>query len=401
MCTARAPSAKMYDMSESRLRIVISPDSFKGTASATEVARALADGWRSVRPGDDILLRPMADGGEGTLESFALAIPGARKMPVTVTGPDDRRVQTHWLLLPPTRDAISGTGVVELASTSGIELLNGDLRPLSAHTFGFGQAIRAAIEHGASRLVLAIGSSASSDGGSGALRALGATLLDANGRPVALGARGLGHVTSIDVDGILRPPRGGALVLTDVTNPLLGDDGAAAVFAPQKGAGRAYVERIERALQNWSEVCVGEPRAPGAGAAGGTGFGLRLWGASFAPGAERVAELIDLDGALEDADLVLTGEGRYDSQTRSDKAPGYVASRATLLGCRTSLVAGTIEGAVQGFDQVLSLANLAGSAEAAMSAPLFWLKKAGAALAARELQRRVPPEKRVDGRKPR
>lgn len=358
--------------------------------AAADAARALADGWRSVRPDDEILLRPMADGGEGTLDAFAIAVPGARTMPVTVTGPDDRPVRTHWLLLPSSPDAIHGTGVVELASTSGIELLgHAGPRPLDAHTLGFGQAIRAALEHGVSRLVLAIGSSASSDGGSGALIALGARVLGASGRPVSLGARGLSWVASTDLDGVLPPPAGGAIVLTDVTNPLLGEDGAAAVFAPQKGASRADMGRIDRGLRNWSGVCHGEPDAPGAGAAGGTGFGLRLWGATLVPGAERVAELIDLDGAIKGADLVLTGEGRYDSQTRDDKAPGYVAGRAALFGCRTALVAGVVDGDVRGFDQVLSLTDLAGSSERAVSAPATWLRAAGAALAARERRGRA------------
>ncbi|WP_241986517.1 glycerate kinase, partial [Cryobacterium fucosi] len=164
--------------------VVIAPDSFKGTIGASDAARRIAAGWASVRPQDRLRLLPMADGGEGTLDAFELAVPGATRMPVTVPGPDDRPVDTHWLLLP------DGTGVVELAATSGITLLD-RLRPLDAHTLGFGQAIAAALDHGVTRLLLAIGGSGSTDGGSGMLRALGAVLLDSAGRPVPPGGRGL------------------------------------------------------------------------------------------------------------------------------------------------------------------------------------------------------------------
>lgn len=157
------------------MRVVIAPDSFKGTASATEVAAALAAGWSSVRPNDELRLLPMADGGEGTLDAFDMAVPGGIRMPVVVHGPDNRMHESYWLLLPAGRGG--ATAVVELANTSGITLLD-PLLPLDAHTLGFGQAIAAALDHGIDRLLLAVGGSASSDGGVGALTALGGRFFD-------------------------------------------------------------------------------------------------------------------------------------------------------------------------------------------------------------------------------
>lgn len=178
------------------LRVVIAPDSFKGSLRASGVARAIAAGWRAERPHDELELVPMADGGEGTLDALEIGLADARCMPVEVTGPDGRRVAAHWLLLA---DPAGGsTGVVELAACSGMELLERP-RPLDAHTIGFGEAVRAALEHGVDRLLLAIGGSASTDGGAGALVALGAHLLDVDGRPVAPGARGLAELDRVEV----------------------------------------------------------------------------------------------------------------------------------------------------------------------------------------------------------
>jgi glycerate kinase len=234
---------------ESVERVVIAPDSFKGTASATGVARALAAGWAGVRPADELVLMPMADGGEGTLDAFELAVAGARRMPVTVVGPDDRPVLTSWLLLP------DGTGVVELASTSGITLLD-PLRPLDAHTAGFGQAIAAALGHGVTRLYLALGGSASTDGGTGALAALGAVFTDAGGTPLPAGGRGLADLRAADLGGLPALPAEGALILSDVTNPLLGPNTAAAPLGPS--AGRAVPRRCS--ARRRARI---RPRSPG------------------------------------------------------------------------------------------------------------------------------------------
>lgn len=355
--------------------VVIAPDSFKGTLRAADAARAIADGWAGERPDDPILLRPMADGGEGTLDAFALAHPSAVRMPVTVTGPDGSPRAASWLLLP------DGTGIVELASTSGIELLGERRMPWDAGTRGFGEAIAAALDHGVERLVLGIGSSASTDGGAGMLVALGARILDAAGGPVAPGARGLRDASALDLAALRPPPPGGALVLSDVTSPLLGPAGAAAVFGPQKGLDPADVPTAEAALERFARLVDVDPATPGAGAAGGTGFALLAWGAHLAPGAERVAELVGIAAALAGAGLVITGEGGYDTQTAAGKAPETVRGLAADAGVPAALVAGRIDTDPGGYVRALALTALAGSAESAMAEPGRWLREAGAELA--------------------
>lgn len=358
-------------------RVVVAPDSFKGTASSADAAAALAAGWRSVRPGDELALRPMADGGEGTLDAFESAVPGARRRPVTVHGPGSDPVATHWLLLP------DGTGVVELAATSGITLLD-PLAPLDAHTLGFGEAIAAALDAGVTRLLLGIGGSASTDGGAGALAGLGGSFLAAGDRPVKLGNRGLGTLLRVDLSALRPLPERGALILSDVTNPLLGPAGAAAVFGPQKGADAATVEVLDENLARLVRA-VPDGRAlattPGAGAAGGTGFGLLVWGAEMGGGAELVAQAIGLGPAIEGADLVITGEGRFDGQSASGKAPTVVAAMARAAGVPTALVAGAVTAEPRGFVSSAALAELAGGAAAAMAEPGRWLEAAGAQLA--------------------
>ena len=365
------------------LRVVLAPDSFKGSIAAAQVADALAEGWRTVDPSAEILARPMADGGEGTLDAFAAAIPGSTRMPVTVTGPHGRAVAASWLLLPATHDAPNGTAVVELASTSGIELLGADLRPLDAHSVGFGEAIAAALSHGVSRLVLGIGSSSSTDGGTGMLTALGARFTDAAGTTIPLGARGLDTVASADLSGLPALPAGGVLVLSDVTNPLLGAFGSAAIFGPQKGLGEAALVRADAGLARLATLLPADPQTPGAGAAGGVGFGVLAWGARLVPGAGEVAELIDLRGALAAASVVVTGEGAFDGQSAAGKAPTHVATLAADAHVPVALVAGRIspDADISAFAASVSLTALAGGGEGAMSAPAWWLRQAGAVLA--------------------
>jgi glycerate kinase len=347
------------------LRVVIAPDSFKGTATAIEVAGAIASGWASVRPIDELRLMPMADGGEGTLEAFELAVPGARRMPVTVTGPDDQAVEAYWLLLPGER---GGIGVVELANTSGITLLD-PLRPLTAHTLGFGQAIAAALDHGVDGLLLAIGGSSSTDGGLGALTALGAQATDAARHPVASGGGGLFVLDNLDLGALCPLPAGGAQILCDVTSPLLGVAGAAAVFGPQKGANPEQVGALEAGLARFAElVSAGasgiDPQTPGSGAAGGVGAALGV------------------PGAVAAASVVITGEGRFDNQSDSGKVPSYLAGRAAMAGARAYLVAGLIEAGTERFAGAESLTELAGGGAAAMSDPLRWITLAASRLAA-------------------
>jgi len=344
---------------------------------AADAARALAEGWRAARPADELVLRPMADGGEGTLAAFADAVPGAQRMPVRVTGPDGATVASAWLLLP------DGTGVVELACTSGIELLGGRRLPWDAHTRGFGEAIAAALDHGVRGLVLGIGSSASTDGGVGMLQALGAEFVAADGRPVADGARGLAAIRALRLDGLRALPPAGVTVLTDVRNPLLGSVGAARVFGPQKGFAPSELVTADAGVAVLADLLPADPEAPGAGAAGGTGFALLAWGARLTPGADAVAELIGLREAIADADLVITGEGSFDGQSAAGKAPTVVAALAASAGVPVALVAGRIgpDADASAFGRTVSLAAMAGGSARARADAAHWLREAARALA--------------------
>jgi glycerate kinase len=356
------------------VRVVVAPDSFKGTLAAPEAAAALSAGWRSVRPGDEVVAVPMADGGEGTLDALAAAVPSATRVPVCVPGPADDPVDAVLLRLP------DGRAVVELAATSGITLLP-VLQPRTAHTRGFGAAIRRAIDDGATGLLLAIGGSASTDGGVGVLRALGARFLDAEGVEVPDGAEGLLRLASVDRSDLVPAPPGGVLVLTDVVNPLLGADGAAAVYGPQKGAGPEDVPVLEAGLARLAALLPADPGAPGAGAAGGTGFGLLAWGAVLVPGAPAVAAAAGLPAALRGAGLAITGEGRFDGQSRSGKVPEAVRGLAEAAGAPAALVAGSIDASPDGYRASVSLTELVGR-EASFADPAAALRRAGAHLAA-------------------
>ncbi|KJQ55701.1 glycerate kinase [Microbacterium sp. SA39] len=362
-------------------RVVLAPDSFKGTITAADAAAALESGWTEVDPGAEFIHRPMADGGEGTVAAFAAAVPGATRMPVAVEGPTGAMIDTTWLLLPPTVDAPQGTAVIDLASTSGIELLD-RLRPWDADTTGFGQAIAAALDHGVSRVVVGIGSSGSTDGGTGMLTALGARFLDAAGAPVLRGARGLAGIASVDLAGLRAAPD--VRVLTDVTNPLIGPRGASAVFGPQKGLNSvADITLADRGLGRLAVLLGLDADLPGTGAAGGTGGALVAWGGVLAPGAAEVAQLIGLADAIAAADVVITGEGSYDGQSGDGKVPSFIATLAADAGAQALLAAGRIteDADTDLFAASASLTDLAGSSDAALAEPARWLRAAGAELA--------------------
>ena len=372
------------------MRIVIAPDSFKGTLDAASAASAIGGGWRAVRPLDEVLLLPQADGGEGTLSAIASAVPDARLMDVgPVTGPDGRPVEGHWLWL---RD---GTAVVELALTSGLPLMAA-LDPLGATTRGLGEVIAAALDAGATSLVIALGGSASTDGGAGALRALGLELFDQTGSPLPDGGGALARLSRID-ESRLRPSPAGVRLLSDVTAPLLGPTGAAAVFGPQKGATPAEVALLDGALARFADVVARTPRdahgadpaesAAGAGAAGGTGYGfLAVWGAEIDAGSAAIATLTGLDAAAASADVVLTGEGRFDATSLTGKVVGNALQLATRPDARRGVIAGSLASAPPDGVWSASLVDLAGSQDAAIDDPARWLYAAGIA-AAHELGR--------------
>jgi glycerate kinase len=361
------------------LSVVIAPDSFKGSLSALEVARAIALGWSSVRPDDTIALIPQADGGEGTLAAVEAAVPGAiRHEAGAVRGPDGHPTPGVWLELP---DDIA---VVELAQMSGLPLME-RLDPLGASTFGLGEVIRAALDAGARELVIGLGGSASTDGGSGALAALG--LRTADGRPLP-SAGLLGELSGLDRGGLIAPPPGGVTLLTDVAAPLLGPRGAAAVFGPQKGATAADVVTLDAALARFAELLGNGAELPGAGAAGGTGYGfVAAWGARIEPGAEYLATLSGLPAAVASADVLLTGEGRFDATSTTGKLVGELIRIAGGHGVSVGVIAGQVAAQPVASDGTpiwaAALTELAGSVEAAMSDPARWLAAAGARAATR------------------
>ncbi|OHV39949.1 MULTISPECIES: glycerate kinase [Pseudofrankia] len=371
-----------------RLKVVIAPDSFKGSLAANRVAAALADGWLSVRPDDEVVRLPIADGGEGTLDVFAAAVPGACRRAVKVTGPDGaqdtRLVDAEWLALP------NGTAVVELASGSGLPLLGARRDPLGAHTVGLGQLLAVALDDPATRqIIVTLGGSASTDGGTGALTALGARFLDDAGVPLRPGGGSLARLASVDSRGLRPAPPGGVLCLTDVDAPLCGPRGAAAVFGPQKGASPDDVPLLDDGLRRLAALLGGEPDAPGAGAAGGTGYGLAAaWGARLVPGAATVAEHAGLPAVLTDADLVITGEGRFDATSLSGKVVGGVLRLAAARGGEAGpvpvlLVAGQLGApSPPGVDAAVAIATLARGVPAAVAEPERWLAAAAAQLAA-------------------
>jgi glycerate 2-kinase len=356
------------------MRVIVAPDSFKGTIGAAAAAAALADGWRAARPGDELVCLPLADGGEGTLEVLAAAGAAHRWHRARVTGPDGRPVTSSWL----ERDA---TGFIELAQASGLPLM-GASDPLGAQTTGTGELVALAEDAGVTRIVITLGGSASTDGGTGALTALGARFLDAAGRELPVGGGALPRLASADLSGLRPPPPGGVACLTDVRAPLLGPGGAAAVFGPQKGASAAQVAVLETGLARLASVLGGNPDAEGAGAAGGTGYGFAAaWGAAITPGAEELCRTAGLDTELGRADLVLTGEGRYDASSRDGKITGVVLAAAARRGVPAALVAGVVAADPPPGVATVALASLAGGTRSAMADPGRWLREAGRALA--------------------
>jgi len=318
--------------------VVLAPDKFKGSLSALEVATELMTGIRRVLPGCDVRLAPVADGGEGTVEAALVA--GFTAVTVAVNGPLGQEVAAVL--------AVRGrTAVVEMAQASGLQL-NGPLpRPLEATSFGTGQLVRAALDAGCDTVILGIGGSANTDGGAGMLQALGVGLSDSSGQSLGPGGGPLTSLAAVDLSGLDPRVADTRFVLaTDVDNPLLGEHGAATVFAPQKGATLAQVEELERGLGRLAALvseAVGRDHStrPGAGAAGGVGFAaLALLRAEARPGIDLMLEMVGFPALLEGASLVVTGEGSLDEQSLRGKAPVGVARAAAARGVPTVAVAG-------------------------------------------------------------
>jgi glycerate kinase len=325
-------------------KIVIAPDSFKDSLSAQGVADAIALGLAEVWPDAQLIKCPMADGGEGTVESVLAACDGELRR-TDVRGPLGETVNAAWGWLPQNH-----TAIIEMAEASGLQLVPLDRRDACiSSTFGTGELIRAALDAGAQRVILAIGGSATNDGGAGAMQALGVRLLDAQGQQLQPGGLALAQLARIDLTGI--DPRLAEVrfdIAADVNNPLCGPHGASAIFGPQKGATPAQVEQLDRALGHFANHCANALAQdvrdePGSGAAGGLGFAAKAFlGAQFMAGVGVVAELVGLAEAVVGADLVITGEGRFDAQTLRGKTPFGVARIAQEQGVAVIVIAGTL-----------------------------------------------------------
>jgi glycerate kinase len=326
------------------MKIVIAPDSFKDSLSAQGVATAIASGLSDIWPDAELIQCPMADGGEGTIEAVLAACNG-ELLSTSVSGPLGVPVDAHWGWLAQTR-----TAIIEMAMASGLQLLTLEQRDARiTSTQGTGELIRAALDKGAQRIILAIGGSATNDAGSGMLSALGALFLDTDGQPLPPGGLALGKVARIELGGLDARLRHVQFeVAADVDNPLCGLNGASHIFGPQKGASPEQVLELDSALGQFADLSaqvLGQDlrEFPGSGAAGGMGFAAKAYlNASFRPGVEVVADLTGLADALKGADLVITGEGRFDAQTLRGKTPFGVARIARRNGVPVIVLAGTL-----------------------------------------------------------
>lgn len=326
------------------MKVVCAPDSYKEALSAVDAAAALARGVRGVLPSADVVELPVADGGEGTTETLMAAL-GGQLIAVDITDAlgRPRTAELGWV-------ASERLAVVDVAQGAGLHHIEVELRdPYRSCSSGVGHLVSAALDLDPRRVVIGLGGSATNDGGAGMISALGGRLLDSNRRPVTPTPEGMNNVASLDLSE-LDPRLAGVEVIlaSDVTNPLLGPDGATAVFGPQKGVTPARVPVIETVLAGWADVletATGREvrNLPGAGAAGGLGAAfLALTGATLRPGLDVVAEAVGLEEAVRDADLVLTGEGRIDGQTRFGKTPWGVAEIARRHGVPVVMLGGEV-----------------------------------------------------------
>ena len=326
------------------MRIVIAPQAFKGSISALNAAKAIEAGVLNVLPDADTNLIPVADGGDGTLETLVEGSSGSVRTAL-VTGPLGKQREALWGAMG---DGV--TAVVEMARTSGLALVPLDARdPLNSTTYGLGEAIAAALDEGFRRFIVGIGGSATNDAGAGMAQALGVSLLDSSGNNLALGGAALAQLDRVDLSGLDdRALKSTFMVACDVTNPLTGPEGASAIYGPQKGATPDMVASLDSALGNFAEVVrrdldVDVEHLQGSGAAGGLGGGMVAFlNAELRTGVDIIMDIVNIDEHLEGADLVITGEGELDYQTLYNKAPIGVARRAQAIGVPVVAIAGTL-----------------------------------------------------------
>ena len=333
------------------MKVVIAPQSFKGSISALDAAKAMEEGVLRIVSDAETVLVPVADGGDGTLETLVEATGGDIRS-VTVTGPIGKAVTAEWGAL-----GDGQTAVIEMARTSGLALLSlTEREPLRATTYGLGEVIREAFDAGFRSFIVGIGGSATNDGGAGMAQALGVRLLDETGENLPLGGAALADLRRIDISGLDKRAIGARFsVACDVSNPLTGPEGASAVYGPQKGATPDLVEQLDAALKNFARVVERDigtsiDTVPGSGAAGGLGGGMMAFlEGSLRAGIDIVLDHVGLDEKLEGADLVITGEGQLDFQTVYNKAPVGVAWRAKQRNIPVIAICGSLG---KGFEDV-------------------------------------------------
>jgi glycerate 2-kinase len=337
------------------VKVLIAPDKFSGTLTAAEAAEAMAAGWARERPRDTLVIRPMADGGDGTIDVVEAFVDGCERIVLEVADARGRAVEAAWLRLP------DGRALVEAAQACGLWRLDeADRDPRLATSYGVGQLVVDALARDAREVVVGLGGTATVDGGAGMALALGHRLLRADGNGVKVGGQFLLDIVRVQPAA---PPAAPVVAAVDVTNPLLGPDGAAPVYGPQKGADDKDIVLLEAALRRFADTVEatlpGGPwrDEPGAGAAGGLGFALAAFcRARFEMGAAVVAGLVGFDAAVRDADVVLTGEGKLDAQSAQGKVPVFVAGAGRDAGARVAAIAGQIEaGGDQGYDAARDL----------------------------------------------
>lgn len=329
------------------MKVVIAIDSLKGSMTSMEAGRAIREGILNVLPETEVIVKPLADGGEGTTEALVEGL-GGEMVYVDVHGPLEANVKAGYGLIKET-----GTAIMEMAAAAGIIIVGKDKRPLDATTYGVGEMIKDAIQKGCRSFIIGIGGSATNDGGIGMLTALGYEFLDKDGNAVGIGAGALKDVASIKADKVLPELKQCSFkIACDVTNPLCGTNGATYIYGPQKGVTTAMRDDLDAAMANYAAVtkaCIGTDCAEmeGAGAAGGLGFAfLSYLHADLQPGIELVLDAVEMEKTMEGADLVFTGEGRLDYQTAMGKAPVGIAKLAKRHGAKVIALAGAvIEGA--------------------------------------------------------
>lgn len=331
-------------------KILLVPDSFKGTLSSRQVCQVMAGQLRRFFPQAQVKSIPVADGGEGSVEAF-LAAAGGERRTRTVTGPFGEPVEAFYGILGDGR-----TAVIEMAACAGLPLAEGRLNPERATTYGVGELLLAAKEAGCTKAILGLGGSCTNDGGAGAAAALGAKFTRADGAAFIPTGGTLGEIAALDVSPVAQALQGMELTaMCDIDNPLYGEAGAAAVFAPQKGAGEAMVARLDAGLRHLGQVaarCLGRDfsHLPGAGAAGGLGFGMAAFcGAQLRMGIDAVLDAVGFDSLLPGTDVVFTGEGKIDSQSARGKVVSGVAARCRKAGVPVVAVVGQIG---QGFEEM-------------------------------------------------